>query len=137
MKKGFTLVELLAVITVIGFLLALIVPKLTDVLAESEKSIEKESVKGILDAANLHYGKHMKDNPVDYNFNGYTNIYNDLKFGGKEPDKGIVYIKANGEIELRVLFKNTCYVKGFWGQEINEADKSLCDGVGTIPGNPN
>ena len=54
-NKGFTLVELLAVIVIIGLLAVLIVPKVNKTLKDARKSINKTSISGITRTANNYY----------------------------------------------------------------------------------
>ena len=49
-KKGFTLVELLAVIVLLGLLAILITPKITETLKKQKKAIFTNSVEGIVNA---------------------------------------------------------------------------------------
>lgn len=51
-KKGFTLVELLAVIVLLGLLAILITPKITETLKKQKKAIFTNSVEGIVNAIN-------------------------------------------------------------------------------------
>lgn len=54
-KKGFTLVELLAVIIILGIVLVIAVPKITSVIETSKINSLKESVKGIAKSAENEY----------------------------------------------------------------------------------
>ena len=126
MKKGFTLVELLAVIAIIAILLLLIVTKLNEVIYDSRKSLEESSAKSIVKAADIYYTDHFTENVKDYKFDGITNIYNSLKVKGVNPDDALVRIKKTGEVEIRALFGKTCYIKGFSKKEVTKGDINLC-----------
>lgn len=54
-KKGFTLVELLATIILIGMLALIIIPSVAGIITRSEKKTFMASVKGIIRAANDYY----------------------------------------------------------------------------------
>ena len=135
MKKGFTLVELLVVIAIISILTLLIVPKVNDTLASSKKNVNRNSVSGIVKAADEYYANNISNDPSDYNFDGVTNIYSNLKVKGSDPDSALVRITKIGEIEVRILFGKTCYVKGFSTKKITELDISFCkDNTVLLPG---
>ena len=135
MKKGFTLVELLSVIAIISILTLLIVPKVNETIINSKKNVNRNSVSGVVKAADVYYTKHLSDKPSDYGFDGVTNIYSNLKVKGSEPDSALVRIKKTGEVEVRILFGKTCYVKGFSTKKITEGDISLCeDNTVLLPG---
>ena len=55
MKKGFTLVELLAVIVILGVIAVIIIPKVTNSLKESEEKTNLASINGLLKAAQYKY----------------------------------------------------------------------------------
>ena len=62
MKKGFTLVELLAVIVVISVVLAIAVPKFLDFLESSKQESYEQTVLNIIEAAELY----ITDNHFSY-----------------------------------------------------------------------
>lgn len=63
LKKGFTLVELLAVIAILGIILTLTVPKIVDVVNESKMNTFKADVKLVLQKLN---SEKMKDETFDF-----------------------------------------------------------------------
>ena len=65
-KKGFTLVELIAVIVILSLILALIVPKVFQTIDESKKKSCDIQLKYIVDAASTYFVKN-RYNRVDVN----------------------------------------------------------------------
>ena len=65
-KNGFTLVELLAVVTIISILLLLVVPKITNQLNNSKSEVNEVTKKIIYSAAE----KYIKDNnmKIEYDY---------------------------------------------------------------------
>ncbi|MDD3453816.1 MAG: prepilin-type N-terminal cleavage/methylation domain-containing protein, partial [Bacilli bacterium] len=55
MKKGFTLVELLAVIVILAVIALISVPIILGIIEKSKKGATEDSAYGILEAANLYY----------------------------------------------------------------------------------
>lgn len=49
-KRGFTLVEVLAVIVILGFLIVLIVPTVNNLIKDSEDSLESRQISSIIAA---------------------------------------------------------------------------------------
>ena len=51
MKKGFTLVEILGVIVIIGFLVIMVIPAVTNIIRNSREELYKVQIKNIENAA--------------------------------------------------------------------------------------
>lgn len=107
-KKGFTLVELLAVIILIGLIAVLVVPKVTKTLKDSKESVNKSSVNGLVRTANNYYiESKMKGSfqGCSYNFTNNTNTCEGLEFTGEKPEKGKLNINEDGIVSLSVKFE--------------------------------
>ena len=94
MKKGFTLVELLAVIIILGLLAVLITPKVINTLKESEEKTNMASANGLLKAAEYrHQDDELKGTNQTITIDYTNNINIDkLEYNGKQPEKGKVVI---------------------------------------------
>ena len=127
-RKGFTLVELLAVIAILAILLLIIVPKVNDVLKDSKHSVNQSSTLSLAKTADLYYSKNLGNNDINKVFDGSTNIIDNLKVSGKKPDNGYVIVDADGNVAVGAVFSNTCYVKDFNDEEVSIADDvTKCD----------
>lgn len=69
MKKGFTLVELLAVISLLGLLSLIIVPVVDKIIKENKENLYQDQVKNIEDGARNWAANNIFDLPE----NGYIN----------------------------------------------------------------
>ena len=119
-KNGFTLVELLAVIVILGLLMVIIAPKITNTLNESEKKTNMASAQNLVKAAEYKIAnnevKGIKENTIiDYSNNTNTNY---LDYSGAKPEIGKVQIRFNGTIAMSVKFGDYCYTKAFDSDEI-------------------
>ena len=112
-KNAFTLVELLAVIIILGILSTLIVPKVMKTLNDSEEKSNLASANGLLKAAEYKY----QDNEINgisenivINFGTGQNV-DKLDFNGKNPDEGVLTITTTGNISMAVKIGDKCYIK--------------------------
>lgn len=64
-KKGFTLVELLAVIVVLAIIALIAIPVITSVIDKAKLGALKDSGYGILDAAEMYLAKNMSKGITD------------------------------------------------------------------------
>ena len=88
-KNGFTLMELLAVIVIIGLIALITYPIIDDVITNSEKKTFKASVEELVNITEVDYNEFGRTGVVTYTFNKENITCNVCK------DK----IKYNGEIE--------------------------------------
>ncbi len=96
-KKGFTLTELLAVIVLIGVILAIAVPSYQSYVTRTKKEVLKSYQANIIDAANQYAAECIVKNTLVENFD--QNIWKDLNFKNKaaiekDYDAIEVYIEA-------------------------------------------
>ena len=81
-KKGFTLTELLAVIVLIGVILAIAVPSYQSYVTRTRKEVLKSYQANIIDAANQYAAECIVKNTLVENF-APKNIWEDLNFKNK------------------------------------------------------
>lgn len=97
-KKGFTLTELLAVIVLIGVILAIAVPSYQSYVTRTREEVLKSYQANIIDAANQYAAECIVKNTLVENFD-QKNIWEDLNFKNKaaiekDYDAIEVYIEA-------------------------------------------
>lgn len=131
-KNGFTLVELLAVIVILGLLMVIIAPKITNTLNESEKKTNMASAQNLVKAAEYKIANNEVKGTTENITIDYTNDINTnyLDFSGEKPEKGRVIIKSDGKLAMVIKIGNYCYMKKFESDDItsNLYEAETCDG---------
>ena len=111
-KKGFTLIEILAVIVILGLLMVLVIPKVNSVINDSKKNVTLNSVKSLVKGFNEYYVRKKIKNNFDgctYYFDTKENDCEGFEFEGIEPDFGEIFVSKNGEISGFVVFDGQRY----------------------------
>ena len=113
MKKGFTLVELLAVIIILGLLSALIAPKVINSINDSERKVNMSNAQNLLNTAIYKSANNDIQGTNQTIIINYTTGENKdyLDYSGKKPEAGQIIIKANGKIEMAIKIGDYCYKK--------------------------
>jgi uncharacterized protein (TIGR02145 family)/prepilin-type N-terminal cleavage/methylation domain-containing protein len=136
MKKGFTLVELLAVIIILGFIALLIMPVVTSVINNSQKDSFKASAYGLKKTAEMKYMNLEKEGNAKklilyYNDGVETsNIEGEyLEYEGEKPNNGYVVINEEGKIAFAIHDGKYCAQKSYYQSEVTVSTKSIdnCD----------
>src|SRR5688572_31367292 len=72
-NKGFTLIELMIVVAIIGILAAIAIPKFADLIRKSNEGASKGNLGAVRSALSIYYGDMegvYPDNPVSLTANG-------------------------------------------------------------------
>jgi type IV pilus assembly protein PilA len=113
-NKGFTLVELLAVILILSLLVVLIVPKMNSFIKQSETSSSYVSVNNLVRALNaIAVDKKATLTPFDgcsIDFDSGSNTCTDLSYSGRMPDSGSIGVDSDGNVNGSVKFDNDRYL---------------------------
>lgn len=124
MKKGFTLVELLAVIVVLGVIALIAVPQILNVVEDSRKGAFKDSASGLIEAAELYYTQYAgQELELDLSD---KNIVKDLNFKGTPPDGGTLYASKEGDFALQMYNSKYCAYKSYSDRDV-EIKEGACN----------
>ena len=127
-KKAFTLIELLAVIVVLGILALIVTPILINVVKDSNEKSYKLSADGYINAVNDYILSNQLDGKKVEN--GKYNIKNlDVKISGKAPSKGSVEIYDEKVSSAQLLFDT--YLVKYDGKKVTLTEKG-CEKEATV-----
>ncbi len=102
-KKGFTLVELLAVIVVLAIILAIAVPGISGIIKNSTMSAMKSDARLLLKSIDLKKLSDDTFNPIEYN-NDMVGLLASLKLNGDNYES-VVFTEHNGKILVTITGK--------------------------------
>ena len=122
-KKGFTLVELLAVIVILAIIALIAVPTVINIIGSAQKHAFKDSVYGVIKAGELYYqssDQGVAKQEIVLEFPNDTEI---LGIKGTVPN-GIMGIDASGQIAVGLMNEKYCVTK-----EYNEKDITITDDI--------
>ena len=125
-RKGFTLVELLAVIVVLAIISIITIPMIGNVIEESKKKSLEQSASGLIEAASYYKISHegVTEFVFDENKKGETIKGDKLEYKGNIEGTGKLYIDKNGDISLCLVddkyyvYKN--YNSGIYVGEVKD-----------------
>lgn len=109
-EKGFTLAELLGVITILGLLALIIIPAIDKTIKNSNETLYQAQLSSIVEGAKSWSSDHLDELPV--NGGSITVTLDTLKSGGYIP-VDIKNPKTNelfsGDLTVRITEKNSQY----------------------------
>ena len=129
-KKGFTLVELLAVIVILAVILLIAVPKIGDVIYSSRKNTFKNSAYALVSTAEKlyqeSYAGSLNEESVLYDIENGKVLHDGVEVDivdGKIDGKGFIQIDFEGESKIALENDEFCAVKQFNEAEVTVSDK--------------
>ena len=110
-KKGFTIVELLAVIVVLGLLITMVMPNIMDLFDEKKQVLYENTIEEIERIT----GMYLTENPdlyLEIESNGYTNVQLQTLCSAKLINCPLNDPRDNTEIKgyVKVSYENNKYI---------------------------
>lgn len=112
-KKGFTLIEVLAIIILLGIIIVIIAPKVVNTIRNSKKKSYEASVNNIVKSLNS-IAIDKKANLVSFegcsiDFDNDVNTCTDLKYSGELPTSGSITVDKDGNVNGSVGYGNNIF----------------------------
>jgi len=118
-EKGFTLVEIMAVIIILGVVSLIAIPQVNKIIKEARMSVFEDSVYGVIRAGELYYHDRQV---LDLDLVDTTFVFPEatgLDISGKKPSNGKMIITSDGDIKLAVSNGRYCARKGYNDSKIS------------------
>ncbi len=123
-RRGFTLIEVLAVLVVLGVISLIAVPITLNLINESRINSFKSSTDGMIKSIEMYYVKSAGD---DLTLNlGNDEVMNALDFTGKKPTAGYAYITREGIISILMYNENFVSYRKYGEEEVTVLDRDEC-----------
>ena len=106
MKKGFTVMELLAVIVIIALVILITIPIVINLIENSKKNAALESAYGVKKSVDYYYMTDFKRNKLESFTCDFSNGCDEIDVNGTKPSSGIISLNKNGDIEFQNLIIN-------------------------------
>ena len=111
-KKGFTLIEVLSVVVLLGLLISLIVSNVKSSITDSKEAISEASATNLVDAFESYYFEAKLKGSFtgcSYNFDNDVNDCVGFSFTGEKPSGGVVSLSDQGVISGNLVFDKYDY----------------------------
>lgn len=134
MKKGFTLIEVTAVITLLGVVFLIITPNVIKTFNNSKNKMIKLTAERLIDATNVYLKNYELNHGVIINnitiFIRDKKIQNDvITINGDLPEYGDIFVDEYCNIVLAIYMDGKCAIKERTSSEvkINDSDLESCN----------
>ncbi len=121
MKKGFTLIELMAVIIVLGIIAVITAPIMGDVIEKSKRGAFEDSVYELIKAVNLDKADHGFNINQIYTITGGV-ISPSIETKGSVNGNGTLKIDEDGNIFVNIEFDKWCASKELYDNRVTLTD---------------
>ncbi len=125
MKKGFTLIELIAIIVILAIIALISTPVISDIIYKTRVESFKNTANGLISSAGLEHSNDLLMSSEEKLIFTYTNgvetsniVGKKLEYTGKRPDNGVVVINEDGDIAIAIHNGTLCAIKDFDGNEV-------------------
>ena len=110
MKKGFTLVELLAAIVVLSIIISIVITTVSNIMDTSKKKAAEATAYAIIRTSALY--------SLDNNYFGTMDVLDPrLEYDGQKPDAGSVQTNEDSETKIAILLNGWCVTKDYGSDE--------------------
>ena len=117
--KGFTLLELLAVVVLLGVIALVAIPAVINLINNGLKKSFLNSVHGVIKAGDLYYSsKDLMDEFEGEEIFEFPNNTQGLEIKGQVPTSGSMMINEDGEIAIAASNGTYCIRKGYDEREV-------------------
>jgi type IV pilus assembly protein PilA len=132
-EKGLTLIELLAVLVILGIIAAIAIPAIGNIIEDSREDAVKQDAIKILEAASLYKVEdpaNQQFTPVDLETAGYLQLNNNkfdaaiIDISGPNPTIDIDNVEVSGS---RSLSFETATIEDINGHETGSNDTTIGD----------
>lgn len=124
-NKGFTLVEVIAVVVLLSLIALILTPQITKSIDESKKNSFRSSAEGLIESAEqayteMQYERKITD-VIEFNLTSGKNM-DKLETKGSGPTGGYIKIDPTGAVEIALKNKKYCAVKTYTDKIVSVFD---------------
>lgn len=118
-KKGFTLIELIAVIVILAVIALISVPVITEIIKDTKKQAFNSSAQNIVKSAkNAYVSNKVSDEKIEplafeYKDGKIIEGTTDLNYDGERPESGVIFIDEDGQIGIAIKNGDWCAKKDY------------------------